>query len=83
VSIERKSLDDLVGCFMGDNRAKFERELQKGKHVDCVSVVIEGPFSERVNSYFRSQLNPTAAVQSVLTFQVRYVLAKLFSAYVS
>ncbi len=28
-SIERKTVSDLIGCCMGDNRERFERELHR------------------------------------------------------
>jgi DNA excision repair protein ERCC-4 len=79
VGIERKGLDDLVACLMGDNRDRFQRELQKGKYMDCFVVVVEGLFSDLANGRYRSQMNPAAALQSVLTFQVRYRTHFLFA----
>jgi DNA excision repair protein ERCC-4 len=34
-SIERKSLEDLIGCLMGSNRERFERELYKARQPFC------------------------------------------------
>jgi ERCC4-type nuclease len=31
-AIERKSLNDLIGCLMGKDRERFERELARGRH---------------------------------------------------
>jgi ERCC4-type nuclease len=45
VSIERKSLNDLLGCLMNSNRDRFERELAKGRHYDLFCVVIEAALS--------------------------------------
>ena len=41
ISIERKSLEDLIACLMGDNRDRFERELAKARHFDLFAVVNE------------------------------------------
>lgn len=30
VAVERKSLDDLIGCLMAGNRERFERKLSRG-----------------------------------------------------
>lgn len=30
VAVERKNLDDLVGCFMGDSQNRFEKVLTMG-----------------------------------------------------
>ena len=40
VSIERKTIDDLVGC-LSKGRDRFERELQRGKGLDYFALVCE------------------------------------------
>ena len=75
VSIERKSLEDLIGCLMGSNRERFERELYKARHYDLFAVVIEAPLSAVSQGEYRSEMRPHAALQSILTFQVRYKVA--------
>ena len=72
IAIERKSLDDLVGCLTGDNRARFERELARGRGLDFFAVVIEAGFQELTAKQYRSGMNPHSAAQSILAFQVRY-----------
>jgi ERCC4-type nuclease len=72
ISVERKSLNDLVGCLTGDNRARFERELARGRGLDFFAVVIEAGFPELTAKQYRSSLNPHAAAQSILAFQIRY-----------
>lgn len=72
IAIERKSLDDLIGCLMGKNRDRFERELQKGSRYDLFAVVIEANFEDVRDGRYRSEMKPHAALQSILAFQVRY-----------
>ena len=72
IAIERKSLSDLVGCLTGDNRERFERELARGRALDYFAVVIESGFTELTAKQYRSGMNPHAAAQSILAFQVRY-----------
>ena len=72
IAIERKSLDDLVGCLMGDNRARFERELARGRHYDLFVVVIEASLADVSQGRYRSEMKPAAALQSVIAFMVRY-----------
>ena len=79
VSIERKSVDDLIGCLMGSNRERFEREMQKLKFYDLAAVVVEGSFDDLRQGRYRSQMSSTSAVQSVLAFMVRYRLAFVFA----
>ena len=72
VSIERKSLEDLIACLMGDNRDRFERELAKTRHFDLFAVVVEAPLSAVSRGQYRSEMKVQAVLQSILTFQVRY-----------
>ncbi|MFI5329906.1 MAG: ERCC4 domain-containing protein [Desulfobaccales bacterium] len=46
VAIERKSLNDLVGCLKGSNRERFEKELARGRAYDLFCIVIEAPLSD-------------------------------------
>jgi DNA excision repair protein ERCC-4 len=71
-AIERKSLDDLVGCLMGSNRARFERELARGRHYDLFAVVVETSLADVSQGRYRSDMKPQATLQSIITFQVRY-----------
>ena len=75
VSIERKSLEDLIACLMGDNRDRFERELAKARYFDLFAVVVEAPLSAVSRGQYRSEMKTQAALQSILTFQVRYRVA--------
>lgn len=72
VALERKSLADLVGCLTGSDRDRFERELNRGRALDYFAVVIEAGFSELTAKQYRSNMNPHAAAQSIIAFQVRY-----------
>ena len=78
VAVERKSLPDLVGC-LGRERERFERELLRGAALDAFAVVIEAGWADLAGGNFRSQLNPHAACQSVLSFMARYRVPFLFA----
>lgn len=71
-AVERKSLDDLVGCLMGGNRDRFERELAKLRFYDLAAVVVEASLLDVSRANYRSNMNSHAALQSILAFQVRY-----------
>ena len=77
VSIERKSLDDLIGCLTTD-RERFEKELFKGKALDYFALVIEASLSDLVNGNYRSRMIPKSAIQSLLAFSIRYRLPIFF-----
>jgi DNA excision repair protein ERCC-4 len=69
--IERKSIDDLLGCLTS-GRARFERELARMRPYQLKAVVVECSLRDISRGNYRSQMNPEAALQSVIAFQVRY-----------
>lgn len=71
-AVERKNLEDLISCLMGENRARFERELTKGRSYDLFAVVVEAPLLAVSQGRYRSEMKAHAALQSIITFQVRY-----------
>lgn len=72
VAVERKSIDDLIGCLMGSDRARFERELSRGARYDLFCVVVESSLEDISKGRFKSNMKPHAALQSIFAFQVRY-----------
>ncbi len=77
IAVERKTLDDLIGCLCKD-RDRFTRELLKGKALDYFALVVEAGLSDLANGNYRSEMNPKSAVQSLLAFSVRYKLPIFF-----
>lgn len=78
VAVERKSMDDLVQC-LGRSRARFERELVRGKALEAFAVVIEGSFADLSRGRYRSKMNPHAAVQSMTALMVKHGTPFLFA----
>jgi DNA excision repair protein ERCC-4 len=74
ISIERKSLPDLLGSLTHD-RARFERELMRGKALDFFAVIVEASATEvlagRYGVYGRG-CNPKSIWESCCCFSVRY-----------
>lgn len=71
-AVERKSLDDFLGCLTGEGRERFEQELARAAGLDCFAVVVEASIQEMAEGRYRSKIKPHAALQSVLAFRVRY-----------
>lgn len=71
IAIERKSLDDLIGCLAAD-RERFERELARLRGYDVAMVVVEAPLLALRQHRYRSRMEPEAAEQSINAFQPRY-----------
>jgi DNA excision repair protein ERCC-4 len=72
VAVERKELNDLIACLKNDSRDRFERELARGRHYDLFVVVVEASLADVSQGRYRSDMKPQAALQSIITFQVRY-----------
>jgi ERCC4-type nuclease len=72
VAIERKELNDLIGCLKGSDRDRFERELNRTRHYDLFCVVVESTLEDVAKGRYRSEMKPQAALQSIFAFQVRY-----------
>lgn len=72
-AIERKSLDDLIGCLTV-GRDRFERELDRARSLECFAVVVEASMEDMARHRYTSRMAPHAALQSVLAFQVRYAV---------
>lgn len=70
-AIERKSLDDLIGCLTV-GRDRFERELARARSLECFAVVVEASMEDVSRHRYTSRMDPHAALQSILAFQVRY-----------
>ncbi|MFC1534406.1 ERCC4 domain-containing protein [Thermodesulfobacteriota bacterium] len=77
IAIERKELDDLIGCLTKD-RDRFERELRKGRALDYFALVIEASLSNLANGSYRSKMTAKSAIQSLLAFSIRYRLPVFF-----
>ena len=71
VAVERKSIQDLVGCLTGE-RPRFERELQRLKAMDAAAVVVEQPQGVLRLGHFRSRMDAGAAWQSCLALSMRF-----------
>jgi ERCC4-type nuclease len=78
VAVERKTIDDLIGCLTQD-RERFKQCLQRGKGLDYFALVIEASLSDLLAGDYWSQMYPNAAVQSLLAFSVRYRLPIFFA----
>jgi len=77
-AIERKSLDDLIGCLTV-GRDRFERELDRAWSFECFAVVVEASMEDVSRHRYTSRMDPHAALQSILAFQVRYGCPFMFA----
>jgi ERCC4-type nuclease len=72
ITIERKSLSDLFGV-VGSQRDRFIRELVRLSTYEFAAIVTEGSYDSILYSPpTHSKLNPTAVINSLLSWQVQY-----------
>lgn len=75
VSIERKSLADLVSCCsVKDNRERFERELDRLRAYPVRAVVVEASWNDLQAGLWRSHATPASVTASVLAWMARYTI---------
>jgi DNA excision repair protein ERCC-4 len=78
VGIERKTIDDLVGC-LSHSRPRFENELLRARAFDSFWVVIEASYSDILAGRYTSKMSTKSAWESVCTMQMRYRIPFLFA----
>ena len=78
IAVERKTLDDLVGCLT-KGRDRFERELQRSTQLVYFCVIVEAGYSQLVLGQYRSRLNTKSAIESISAFEIRYGTHFLFA----
>ncbi len=71
IGVERKSLQDLVGC-LGADRDRFEKELSRLRGFDAAAIVVESPAYALRTGRYLGRLNAEAGWQSVLSFSQRF-----------
>ena len=77
-SIERKSVGDLVGCCMGENRLRFERELHRLRGFRFKRLLIVGSELEIQSGMYVSRIRPQSVFGSLDAWQVRFDLPFVF-----
>jgi ERCC4-type nuclease len=77
VSVERKSLEDVYGCF-GASRDRFERELARLALIEYRALVIEANMAHVLQGTKYSAVHPHSAIGSLISWSVRYKLPVWF-----
>jgi DNA excision repair protein ERCC-4 len=79
VAIERKSVADLIGCCIGENRERFERELHRLRGYRFKRLVIVGDQSE-INLQRFSRITPRAVFASLSAWEIRFDIPVIWMA---
>lgn len=77
-AVERKSVSDLVGCCMGENRERFERELHRLRGFRFKRLLIVGTEEEILKGGYRSNIKPQAVLGTLRAFEIRYDIPVVF-----
>jgi len=72
-AVERKSVPDLVGCCVGENRERFERELHRLRGFNFARLLIVGSKDEIRAGLYRSKISPTAVLHSLAAWEARFI----------
>lgn len=65
VAIERKSLDDLMGCI-GKGRERFEKEIVRMRGYQVKGIVVESDWATIESGSYRSRVHPNAAIGTMM-----------------
>src|SRR5260370_23260028 len=77
-SVERKSVEDIVSCCMGQNRERFERELHRLRGFRFKRLLIIGSRGLIETQRYRSRSSPAAVLATLAAFEVRWDIPIIF-----
>ncbi|GAN35010.1 MAG: hypothetical protein DYG83_18330 [Candidatus Brocadia sp. AMX2] len=78
VTIERKSLSDLLGS-LGVGRERFMNEVQRMRAFDYAAIVIETSLSDIYKGKWRSEMTVASVVGSLQALSAKYGVHILFA----
>jgi DNA excision repair protein ERCC-4 len=71
IAIERKSLQDLIGC-VGHGRERFEKALERLAEFKYKGIVVEGDWSTIELKSYRGSMAPTQILGTMLAWSMGY-----------
>lgn len=80
ICIERKSLSDWVGCCIGKNRERLEKEISKAKEtLDFFAIVIESDIPKIWSAKLYSKIPKQAIINTAIAWQVKWDIPIIFA----
>src|ERR1700730_12276222 len=79
-AVERKSISDLVGCCVGENRTRLERELHRLRGFRFKRLLIVGSEEQILRAQYRSSIEPKAIPGTLSAFEIRYDVPTVYCA---
>jgi ERCC4-type nuclease len=78
IGIEKKSIDDLVSCCVGENRERFERELHRLRGFRFKRLAVIGSRTLIEVQRYRSRIAPKAVLATIGAFEIRWDVSVTF-----
>jgi ERCC4-type nuclease len=78
-AIERKSIADLVGCCVGENRERFFRELHRLRGFRFKRILIVGTREQIEAGEYRSGIAPRAVLSTLRAIEARFDVPVCFA----
>jgi len=79
-SIERKSIDDLAKCCVGQNRDRVERELAKLRGYRFKRLLVGGSEEDIFRCRYHSSIEPKSVLATLAAWEVRFDVSVVFIA---
>jgi DNA excision repair protein ERCC-4 len=73
ISIERKSVEDLVSCSMGAQRERFTHELHRLRGFQFKRLLVVGTREDIAAGRYHSRIAPKAVLATLGAFEARYL----------
>jgi len=77
-AIERKSIDDLVGCCMNSNRDRFEHELHRLRGYRFKRLLVVCSREDIGEGRYHSKISPKAVLATLGAFEIKFDLPIVF-----
>ena len=71
ISIERKSLTDLVACVTGDNRKRFDKEILRLRGYATRALIVEATWGDVRRGGWRSNVTPASVEGSLRGWEAK------------
>ena len=71
ISIERKSLVDLVACVTGDDRKRFDKEILRLRGYPVKALIVEASWGQIRRGGWRSKVTPAAVGGSLRGWEAK------------
>lgn len=78
-AVERKTVSDLIGCCIGDNRDRFFRELSRLRGFEFTRLLIIGNPLEVEQRRYRSNIHPNSVFGTIATIEVRFHVSAVWT----